>query len=223
MVELRCIPVPEPTPNPPPVDTVRVAILQTNGVAPVVNILWVKIDRVSPPTRSDLAALLQAIGESWHTRFHPHMITSMALREIKGVWHTGVGTALEVAVGFATTGGRSNSPAPASASVLLDWQIDSRYRGGHPRSYMSGFADSDLFNSQLWSNSLVVDMVNAAKDFLADVDVFGTGSIGAATLGTVRFFSDHAALAPPEFWPYESVIAPTRICTQRRRLGSIVI
>jgi hypothetical protein len=109
----------------------------------------------SAPAIADLTTMAEGIGEVWIAQMTPLQDPDTALVSIKLTDLTGaLGAQVEYPVD--STGSRTGTLLPASASVLATYPIDYRYRGGHPRNYLSVGVETDLSSAQEW----LLDFVN---------------------------------------------------------------
>ena len=85
---------------------------------------------------------------------------------------------------------------------------------------MSGNTKDHYFDNRSWADGYVSTLNTGAQGFIDAVTAIAIGGIDSIALGTIHFFRDGAALAPPVFDPFIGASAQKRLCTQRRRLGS---
>lgn len=75
------------------------------------------------------------------------------------------------------TGGTRAGPISGASAVLVNYQIDRRYRGGKPRSYLPWGAAGDIGNRQTWAAVFISEVNTALADVFAHI-------IGATSGGT---------------------------------------
>jgi hypothetical protein len=140
----------------------------------------------------------------------------------------GEGTASGTAVGT-----RTGAQNIASASLLVNYSIDRRYRGGKPRNYLPWGVDSDLATAQTWDGSFLSSAGGALTEFFTGV--LGSTSGGATISNHVNvsyyqgFTVDSPAgkraknVSTPRAVPLVNTITSfttaARVGSQRRRLG----
>lgn len=126
-------------------------------------------------------------------------------------------------------GVRTGDFAPASAALVVSYDIARRYRGGHPRSYFPfGTAGTyEAGSSKLWDSGFVTAVHTAAATWAA---TFPSGVIGSTTftgLVNVSYVDKNLNPVPPYRRTVPVVdditglVAKQRICSQRRRLGKL--
>jgi hypothetical protein len=130
-----------------------------------------------------------------------------------------VSSSLEIAVDGSDTGAGTASGAvyPANVAYLINWSIEGSYRGGHPRTYLSGANVATGDDTVTVGGTRRTALGTAAGNFLADVNALSPTGFSSVALGTVAFFRNGAALSPPEFKPYLAGSANPKFASQRRR------
>jgi hypothetical protein len=208
----------EPSPKPPPTDTVRVALSGKTGGGKWLNRFWLQVTRSGSPDPADLGNVLASIAASYVARFLPRVSVACSITGSRAVWYTGTGTALEVFGAPSGSGSVSGTIENAATSFLILWPIDSLYRGGHPRTYIPGVPNTAVDDGVNVPTSTLSGMQTACVGFWNDVNALSHGSIASVKLGTLRFFNKHSALDPPVFWPYRSPVMSPIVANQRRRV-----
>lgn len=124
-------------------------------------------------------------------------------------------------------GSRGDDQIPANAALLIHYQVNYRYRGGKPRTYLlvGGFAD--LQDSVHWHTTFVTSVVNAWKAFLGAISGFstGTGTLGQHVL--VRYRDKGLNPTPPHnltsplVLPLQTstLFGDAEVASQRGRIG----
>jgi hypothetical protein len=118
-------------------------------------------------------------------------------------------------------GGKSDPGLPASVALSIGWPLQVHYRGGHPRTYLTGITQASLNGSTRVSASYAADVAARAQNFhqLLEATSPGTG-VNSVEHGVVSFVRKKAWRTPPVF--YRILNGPrvdTRLDSQRRRLG----
>jgi hypothetical protein len=131
------------------------------------------------------------------------------------------------AVGAATYSvpGGDTFPAPTNAaSVLTNWKIARRYRGGHPKTFWPPFGDDHITDARNWQAAQITSFASVLFPYLAAVEALGP--VGSAPFSSVSisYFDKALVPTPPHVRPtpiIDSIIGEntgTLIATQRRRL-----
>lgn len=133
-----------------------------------------------------------------------------------------------------TPGTRGVTDLPANATVLVNYLISRRYRGGKPRSYFPFFTQADIVTPTSWDPTALTAVDSAMSAFFGAV----IGSISGSTTITdhvnISYYEGFTIFNPgggkrarnvatPRTTPLVDVIssfaASARIASQRRRLG----
>lgn len=202
----------------PCADTVQVKVYGTRGGRNWANIWHYNYSGVAPGS-SGLLTLATTIGEAWVTNIVPLQDETVM---VQGVICTDLTSETagqsEYLVGMG--GSRSGGVIGGESAVLINYPVPLRYRGGHPRQYLSAGVTSDLATPVDW-NGTFVDAVAAAWPAVWSAPVGSV--IGAATIestGYVQRQKNRVALNPFVFQSTEGVAftVETELATQRRRV-----
>lgn len=132
-------------------------------------------------------------------------------------------TGASVSISASTHGVRSGDFMPASVALVISREINRRYRGGHPRSYLPwGTAGTMATGSTIdWDPDFLTD---CGEKFGTMITSWSGGAFGSTTITVpvnVSYRSGGAPRTTAVVDPITSSIARQRICSQRRRLGKI--
>lgn len=111
-------------------------------------------------------------------------------------------TDLSSATGGQGTGGtpwvgsRSGSPLPPATAVLVNHQINRRYRGGKPRSYLPLGTSADTASTGEWSSGFVSSVDTAWGAFISDVLALSAG-ISFTQFSNVSYYSGFTVVTNP--------------------------
>lgn len=203
-------------PLPPVPGGVRVEVVGSIAAIPVVNFFHVHYAG-SPPGQADLHNFCLLVGDSWIANFMPllcqdYTLLSVDATDISSI--TGAtGTETFSQLGSVTTPVSSNNVA-----LVVSWKANTRYRGGHPRTYFSGLPAASSNGPAFWDAVVVGNWATAAQKFLSDVNAAGLGAGGQSSLVCVHYFRHHLLLSPPEVEPITGVGVSLKKRSQRRRL-----
>lgn len=95
-----------------------------------------------------------------------------------------------------STGTRAGSYLPASASFLVSYATSRRYRGGHPRTYLSVGVQADLDSAQLWAADFQAEVSAAWQAFIGGMLVTW-GSTTLTGLVAIQYKHLDKSLVPP--------------------------
>lgn len=203
----------------PPVGTARVAISGHGDAGnPWVNVFWLDLTATTH-VAADLLNVLTSMANDYGTRFFPYISSVYELTGAKASWIYSAGQVVETSATFSGNGTGSATNCTDATCTLVNWSISDYYRGGHPRTYLPGTPEGQLTNGRNLSPTFASNVATAATDWISDVNALTHGGISAVALGTVRFASGNAWLAPPVFRPYNGATCNPIVATQRRRLA----
>jgi hypothetical protein len=120
-------------------------------------------------------------------------------------------------------GTRSGDFVPSNVAMVCSFEINRRYRGGHPRKYLPwGTAGTYATGStNQWDSGFVADCQTYMEGMVAGLVGVTEGSTTFDQLVNVSYRTAHAVRADAVVDPVVAVVIRSRICTQRRRLGKI--
>lgn len=183
------------------------------------------------PVQADLDAFATGIATPRDTRFRPMLANHYSTGPVDVI---DLGSAIGL-MGSAGGGGGGTSGSsgytPASTSIVLNFKVNRRYRGGKPRAYMPMGMGSDLADAQTWSTSFMNNVVSAFNNFVTDVLAVTHGGISITHQCSVSYYQGgtwDVTVRPPKFFPTArstpliddivQVVARQHVGSQRRRL-----
>jgi hypothetical protein len=204
-----------------PTRFVRCAFEGAYGTTLWSNVMWLYLTGSGEITVPELNALASAAGNQYATHFGPLLSTAWSISQCKVVLYSsgtdvfeGVGT-----VGVSGTG--SGIDLPAQVAACITWQIAPHYRGGHPRTYLSGITHDWTVDATTFASSFVGYLTDAAAAFHTGLEAISGISSGISSVehGVASFVRAKAWRDPPVFYRIAGANVDNRIDTQRRRLG----
>jgi hypothetical protein len=195
----------------------------SDGSGPWVNVLHWSYTGTLPtgPTLNSFCASLLA---AWNTNFAPVMDSSRVLTTVTAIDLSSASGAAGSA-SDALPGTRTGGILPASAAVVVSKLIARRYRGGHPRSYLTAGVMEDLDDASHWTTSLATAVDGA---YLAVSTALAALAVGGTNLdleACVSYFDTTSVPAPPHrrvvplVEPVTGINVRLHIGTQRKRCG----
>ena len=94
-------------------------------------------------------------------------------------------------------GTRAGLPLPAATCVLINYGLDRRYRGGHPRSYVPAFTVNDIDTEQSWEGGSLTAFIPAWTDFIESAVGSMWAGGGTPTNVNVSYFDRFTAVQNP--------------------------
>lgn len=174
-----------------------------------------------PPGPADCDSLAQQVGNQWISWILPHMSNQYVLSscDCEDL------TSSTAAVGSHTltgTGGVSGTFAALNVCAVISWPISRRYRGGHPRTYISPIAASAVNTPNQLNPSFATALATDANSFVLGVNASTSGTTTLSQTGAVSYYLNKAERVAGFFEAF--VLPPTvdlRPGSQRRRLGKL--
>jgi len=205
-------------------DVPQVCKLIISGVyhdAKWINIWYVHYSGTAP-SASNIDAYLTAQATALGANYTAEMSVD---NEVTGWEMTDLTSATSArgAITFSAFGARTGDFTPASSALVLSCEISRRYRGGHPRKYLPfGTAGTYASGSTTqWDSSFLADVQTKMEAFVAGLVGVTEGGTTWDDVVNVSYRTGGAVRATAVVDPITSVLARSRICTQRRRLGRI--
>jgi hypothetical protein len=88
-------------------------------------------------------------------------------------------------------GTATGNSVPAGVSLIMQFGISRRYRGGHPRQYIAGVASSSLQNENQWSATAISAWEAAYNLFMGAVKDFYTSNVTGTNIVNVSYVKGH--------------------------------
>ena len=212
------MPAPLPAPN-----CIRSAVVMNLGdFGDVLNIFHTRWSTDGPYDSTQLNAVSTLVATAFGAHFAPLLSTDLGLSRCDS-------RDLSVAMGgdgtYSYAGGSTGSIAqpslPANVALVVSWKEFTSYRGGHPRTYLSGIPRTTQADPQHINTTYQGDIQGGATDFIAAIAAASGGGLpGTAELCVVHYLSAHVALNPPSVFAILRASVNTRLDSQRRRLGA---
>lgn len=200
--------------------TVRVSFEQTFTDINVANVFWLSVSPdVSEPV--DLADFSSSLSAAYQAHILPLQTSELSLVSVKSLYYGPAGEFSGESVGT-HAGGNSESPLPQDSALVASWQIARTYRGGHPRSYFAGLCYTDIYDTTKWQPSRITVWQAALAAFNTAVNAISSADFSSVTLGTQSRSTGGFPRTDSLFERYLGVSVQPRICSQRRRLGSLL-
>lgn len=211
----------------PPIlpSTARVAIQGTYGATDWVNIVHCKTVESGTPTDTDVLGLVTEIFTQWAVKFAGSMSPNWSCDSASIVYYPVAGGEMVNSYSNPVPGTDTGIDLPASVAMCIGWSISSHYRGGHPRSYLSGLVTDRLLNQKSWTAATLTEFTTQAGLYITAVNSYTNTHFSSVTCGTLRQFANGGSntrprtyLNPPLFFPIVSALARSTCASQRRRV-----
>ena len=177
----------------------------------------------NPPLTGDLNALLTGFDQALTTNMAPMLSTTVTITNWEA-WDLASRAGATGAIPSTFVGTKIGATLPSSACYVTSWEVNYRWRGGHPRTYWPALIQTDLTNGSTVSTTVHTAMQNAVNGFRTAVNAITIGGTGGH-LTAVRYIHSPVKGQPPVYFeppldlPIIGNLHHLRIDTQRRRLG----
>lgn len=200
----------------PPAGVARVAISGHNYGSNWVNVFWLLLTGYASADGADMTNLATDMAGIYRTRFQALKGDDDQGTQTQVVLYQS-GTEVVSSVSYAHAGSDTSPPLASGSAAVISWGIDGYWRGGKPRTYLSGMSVDRLAAADQFTGSFVTALSTAGAGFISDVNgLTGTG-FTTVTLGTLSRYSGGAPRTPPIFFPYFTAQGRAGIGQIRRR------
>jgi hypothetical protein len=183
---------------------------------------WVNILHLdygaSPPDQSQIDALATAFDADYDIAFTDFCHVS-DVHESSKYEDLSSDTGVIAFTNPTSPGGSTGTLAPLNICAVGSWQIQRRYRGGKPRSYLSALTEAQAPGPNKLDTTFQTNWSNALGTFLT---AWTNKTVSGITysLACVSYRNGNAARVTPLVEDVIGVIVQPFIRTQRRRLGT---
>lgn len=200
----------------PPAGVARIAVSGHNYGAGWVNVFWALLSGYETADGSDMTDLATDFAGAYRTRFQALKGGADHATGCQVVLYKS-GSEVVSDISFDDAGGASGAPLASGTAAVISWGIDGYWRGGKPRTYLSGMVVGSLASADQYLGSFVTSLSTAGAGFLGDVNGFSGSGFATVTLGTLSRYSGGAPRTPPIFFPFFTAQGRPGIGSVRRR------
>lgn len=172
-----------------------------------------------PISAADAASLATNLRTAWDTNLKALLPSNGALTGVSVVdlssAYGNAGADTTTVAGTKTTAGAMS----ASIATCVSFKIARRYRGGHPRMYLTGNLTTETNNAITWTNAWITAVSTAMANWRTAINALTLTSTGALYLCSLSYYADSVLRTTPLANDITDIAVHTRIDTQRRRLG----
>jgi hypothetical protein len=198
----------------------RVTINGVCDTSPSANVFWVRNGNASQPTFTDLNSVAADVANAF-VNLLPNLSERWHGNGASWLYWDPSGEASGGEVPFNVAGGSTGPVAAANVACCITWQVQTHYKGGHPRTYLAGIPDTGIQDNTTWVTAYRVNIAAAANQFHFAVNAISHGAFSSSHLGTVSFQLNKLWRDQPVFrdFVHPNATVDSRIDSQRRRLG----
>lgn len=184
------------------------------------------------PTDSELANFTDDVSGFYGSSLKGLQQTGYALIEVEAT-DLSSPTAAFGATGVSIAGTRDGGPIGAGEAVVISYEIQRRYRGGHPRGYFPFGVSEDLQTQQTWAAAFTDEVDTSWAAFFVALEGAVWSGGGALEHVNISYYQGFTVVTDPITGRARNVPTPrgapvvdivsghivrTRVGTQRRRL-----
>lgn len=179
------------------------------------------------PSDADCATIGGNVANDWATHMAPECPSPTQLTNVN-VIDLSSPTAGQWDTVTSKPGTRGDDSIPANAAALISYPVGTRYRGGHPRSYLYVGGNADLEGAAKWSTLFTAEFLAHWIAFVQSIQGMVVGGTSVGDLCAISYYSgvDPVTKKPirrvtPEILPLNVLLARSRqeIASQRGRVG----
>jgi hypothetical protein len=179
----------------------------------------------TPPTNADLTTLANQLSTAFFAAWGAILGTNQAITTVRVFDLTNTNSAQGVDETQHTGTAPFAEPLPANAAVCVSWPIQSRYRGGHPRTYMPARNATDIQGGNTLNSTYRNAIQAAAANWRTGIQNTTYGGAGLSMVA-VRYFptgtnpdGTPVLRTSSQVFPIGIPIVHGRLDTMRRRMG----
>lgn len=197
---------------------IRCVYSGTYGAAKWANVFHMRFPSGNPG-QADMNSLATGLRNAWDTNIKSVVNTSCTLTQTSLVDLTS-NTGLQAVNSTSSTGTRSSGVAlPANTALVVSMKIARRYRGGHPRMYITGQSVGDTSGNTNWTGALLTLAATQFEAWRVACNALTFTSMPTLQLVNLSYYSNLVLRPVPAVDVITGVAIHTRVDTQRRRLG----
>lgn len=171
------------------------------------------------PGQADLNSLATGLRNAWNTGIAPIVGSGCQLTNTTVVDLTS-NTGLVGASSATATGTNAGTQAlPANVALVISFKIARRYRGGHPRMYLTGMYGVNTANNTSWTAAFVTSAGTNAAAWLSACNALTFTSMPTLQVVNLSYYTNNVLRPSPVWDVIGSVQVHSRVDTMRRRLG----
>lgn len=178
------------------------------------------------PTGTTCTTIATDVASAWNTDMAPECPSTTILNQVNVTDLTsataGEGTWLGTHAGT-----RGDDEIPANAAMLVSYPITTRYRGGHPRTYLLVGGNADFLDAAHWSTAFTAEALTHFQAFITACLAIAVSGTTITEQVAVSYISKEVNPTPPYrrsiplVYGLNAGVAVTQqqMASQRRRIG----
>src|SRR6516162_351881 len=196
---------------PPAQNVIRVVLRYTQSTdLNSINRLFLKYAG-GPPQNADLTTWAAFVGTRWANRIGAacHADTSLTLVEATDLTSSTSGQGIDTTVHAGTLAG---TPLPAATAMLINYQMQRRYRGGKPRTYLPVGVAAQVLDEQHWVEVFRSNTESNWGAFITDIASAPPNTVTSMHQVNVSYYyPDPTWISSGKPPPVPSVVRPSSV------------
>jgi hypothetical protein len=184
-----------------------------------------KCTPATDPTQTDLDDITEGVRSAAVHLLTDEMSSNLVFEGSRSKFWTTAGDLWTGEALNPVLGSQSSTPSTLAACYVISWRVHRIWRGGKPRSYLSGVNEAQVSDGRTVSGGAVTANTGNARDYLTATAGLTSGALSIESMVCLRRFADGGSEATPKVYldPPELVTITDGVCrsvmgTQRRRL-----
>jgi hypothetical protein len=182
----------------------------------------------SAPSNGTCATFATDTGSAWATNMAPECPSPITLSNVTftDLTSPSAGEGSDITV---HAGSRGDDTVGANSAMLIRYPSATRYKGGHPRTYLAVLGNADDVDAGHWSAAATNEVQTHWQAFLTAVAALSVAGTGITSFGFVRYHgkflpnsgAPHYYLDTPIYTPIPvgEATAESQMASQRGRIG----
>jgi hypothetical protein len=150
----------------------------------------------SAPTTGQLSTLNTTAISGFATYAKPMMHADVELIQLEST-DLSTPSSAQVITAASETGSRAGNVLAADAAMVTAYEINRRYRGGHPRGYWPWGVEGDLTNAQQWGSSMLSASLAAIEGLVGTVTGAPWSGAGTLQMSNVSYYEGFTVVTNP--------------------------
>lgn len=169
--------------------------------------IYLAYDAPQTPSSAQLVTLANSCADQWTAFMSSEMVSALTMGPVTcqdmALATGAVGVGSSTAVGSATV----SNPLPAETAFLINFKINTHYRGGHPRIYLPLGSYQELQDATHWAPAFAQSVHDHFVSWIGAIRS-GTSGITGLQHVAVSQFSGHQPASNPGTWDPVNVPKP---------------
>lgn len=171
---------------PPVPKVIRIDLLQTfGGNTRVLDHFFLQYSGAL--SIADLTTILNTVSSSWNTNIVGILQNVHTLTGVRGTDLTSA-TSPQVQIAASRVGTGTGPSTPSGTAMVIRFKVNRRYRGGHPRFYLSGLANGGLATPETWIAANLATVQTDWSNFISGCIASPPAAVGTLAHVNVSYF-----------------------------------